>query len=131
MVVPGRDDDPAGGDDLLRAMPHDLPELVVECLVHLVEQKDVGVNLVRNGEPEPRAHALGVTEHWTVEVLAKWDQTVAQWKAADPGTPVVPAIHLVTVVAQGAAGSDGMWRRRESPEMIGSRIPSTMKLSGL
>ena len=46
------------------------------------------------------------------------DKTVAAWKAADPSTPVMPAIHLVTVVAQGAPGPDGMWRRREDPKMI-------------
>jgi hypothetical protein len=46
------------------------------------------------------------------------DKTVAMWEKADPSTPVMPAIHLVTVVAQGSAGSDGGWRRRETPEMI-------------
>jgi hypothetical protein len=47
-----------------------------------------------------------------------WDRTVREWTTADPSTPVVPAIHLVTVVAQGAPGSDGMWRRREDASMI-------------
>jgi hypothetical protein len=51
-------------------------------------------------------------------MLGMLDRTVAAWKAADPKTPIIPAIHLVTVVAQGAPGSDGMWRRRETPEMI-------------
>jgi hypothetical protein len=31
---------------------------------------------------------------------------------------VIPAIHLVTVVAQGAPGPDGGWRRRENPQTI-------------
>jgi hypothetical protein len=67
----------------------------------------------------PHSKKMGVIgEYPEQEMLSKWDQTVAQWKSADPSTPVVPAIHLVTVVAQGAAGPDGMWRRRESPEMI-------------
>ena len=51
-------------------------------------------------------------------MLGMLDRTVAAWKAADPTTPIIPAIHLVSVVAQGAPGSDGMWRRRETPEMI-------------
>jgi hypothetical protein len=51
-------------------------------------------------------------------MLGMLDRTVAQWKAADPATPIVPAIHLVAVVAQGAPGSDGMWRRREGAAMI-------------
>jgi hypothetical protein len=52
------------------------------------------------------------------QMLSMLDKTVQQWRAADPATPVIPAIHLVSVVAQGAAGPDGMWRRRESPQMI-------------
>jgi hypothetical protein len=51
-------------------------------------------------------------------MLAMLDRTVAAWKAADPKTPIIPAIHLVSVVAQGAPGSDKMWRRRETPQMI-------------
>ena len=51
-------------------------------------------------------------------MLAMLDRTVAAWKAADPKTPVIPAIHLVTVVAQGAPGPDGMWVRREDSSMI-------------
>ena len=39
-------------------------------------------------------------------------------RTADPSTPVIPAIHLVAVVAQGAPGPDGGWRRRESADMI-------------
>jgi hypothetical protein len=46
------------------------------------------------------------------------DDTVAMWRQADASTPVIPAIHLVTVVAQGSAGPDGQWRRRESPQTI-------------
>ena len=67
----------------------------------------------------PHSKKMGVIgEYPEQQMLGMLDRTVAQWKAADPATPVVPAIHLVTVVAQGAAGTDGKWRRRESPEMI-------------
>jgi hypothetical protein len=67
----------------------------------------------------PHSKKMGVIgEYPEQQMLGMLDRTVASWKAADPATPVVPAIHLVTVVAQGAPGSDGKWRRRESAEMI-------------
>jgi len=67
----------------------------------------------------PHSKKMGVIgEYPEQQMLGMWDKTVATWKAADPKTPVIPAIHLVTVVAQGAAGPDGMWRRREDSTMI-------------
>jgi hypothetical protein len=52
------------------------------------------------------------------QMLAKLDSTVAQWRAADPGTPVVPALHLIVSVAQGLPGKDGMYRQRSDPDLI-------------
>ena len=67
----------------------------------------------------PHSRKMGVLgEYPEQEMLSKLDQTVALWRAADPSTPVMPAIHLVTVVAQGSAGPDGGWRRRESAKTI-------------
>jgi len=67
----------------------------------------------------PHSKKMGVIgEYPEQQMLGMWDRTVAAWKAADPKTPVVPAIHLVTVVAQGAPGADGMWRRWEDSSMI-------------
>jgi hypothetical protein len=67
----------------------------------------------------PHSKKMGVIgEYPEQQMLGMLDKTVASWKAADPSTPVVPAIHLVTVVAQGSPGSDNKWRRRENPEMI-------------
>src|SRR5512146_1137520 len=67
----------------------------------------------------PHSKKMGVLgEYPEQEMLGMLDKTVAQWRAADPSTPVIPAIHLVTVVAQGAAGPDGGWRRRESSQTI-------------
>ena len=37
-------------------------------------------------------------------MLAKLDKEVAAWNKADPSTPVLPALHLIVVVAQGAPG---------------------------
>lgn len=67
----------------------------------------------------PHSKRMGVIgEYPEAQMLSMLDKTVASWKEADPGTPIVPAIHLVTVVAKGDPGPDGMWRRREVPSMI-------------
>ncbi len=67
----------------------------------------------------PHSKKMGVLgEYPEQQMLSMLDKTVQQWHTADPSTPVIPAIHLVTVVAQGAPGPDGMWRRRESPQVI-------------
>jgi hypothetical protein len=51
-------------------------------------------------------------------MLAKLDSTVALWRAADPATPVMPALHLIVSVAQGQPGKDGMYRQRSDPDLI-------------
>lgn len=67
----------------------------------------------------PHSKKMGVLgEYAPDQMLSMLDKTVAEWRKADPSTPVIPAIHLVTVVAQGAPGADGMWRRRENPQTI-------------
>ena len=67
----------------------------------------------------PHSKKMGVIgEYPEQQMLGMLDRTVASWKAADPKTPIIPAIHLVTVVAQGAPGKDGMWRRWEDSSMI-------------
>jgi hypothetical protein len=52
------------------------------------------------------------------QMLAKLDTVVGWWKAADPSTPVVPALHLIVSVAQGAPGKDSMYRQRSDPDLI-------------
>ncbi len=54
--------------------------------------------------------ALG--EYESDEMLRRLTAQVKEWETADPATPVVPALHYIAVVAQGSAGSDGMWRAR-------------------
>ncbi|KKS12025.1 MAG: hypothetical protein UU66_C0003G0014 [Parcubacteria group bacterium GW2011_GWB1_41_5] len=46
------------------------------------------------------------------EMLAKLNREVKKWEAADPKTPVVPALHYIAVVAQGSPGKDGQYRAR-------------------
>jgi hypothetical protein len=67
----------------------------------------------------PHSKRMGVLgEYPEQEMLSMLDNTVAMWRKADPSTPVIPAIHLVAVVAQGYAGPDGKWRLREGPDTI-------------
>ncbi|HVX40597.1 MAG TPA: hypothetical protein VHB25_13590 [Gemmatimonadaceae bacterium] len=67
----------------------------------------------------PHSKKMGVLgEYPPDQMLSMLDKTVAEWRKADPSTPVIPAIHLVTVVAQGSPGADGGWRRRENPQTI-------------
>jgi len=46
------------------------------------------------------------------EMFAKLDAEVKKWEAADPTTPVQPALHYIAVVAQGSPGEDGKYRSR-------------------
>ena len=52
------------------------------------------------------------------QMLAKLNEVVQQWEAADPDVPVQPALHYISVVAQGSPGRDGKYRLR----MDSSRI---------
>jgi hypothetical protein len=52
------------------------------------------------------------------EMLAKLDREVAAWNAADPSTPVQPALHLIAVVASDAPGPSGKYRTRMDSAMI-------------
>ncbi len=63
-----------------------------------------------------RMGALGEFE--PDDMLRRLDRDVQQWRDADPATPVLPALHLVAVVAQGSAGRDGRWRSRMDSTLI-------------
>jgi hypothetical protein len=67
----------------------------------------------------PLAKKMGVLGEYPVDVmLSKLDQTVAEWRRADPSLPIQPALHLIAVVAQGAPGRDGMYRLRMDTSLI-------------
>lgn len=46
------------------------------------------------------------------QMLEKLQDQAAQWSAADPETPVVPALHYIAVTAQGSPGKDNKYRLR-------------------
>jgi len=63
-----------------------------------------------------RMGALG--EYPKDDMLARLTREVLAWRRADPSTPVVPALHLIAVVAQGDSGKDGRYRLRHSDALI-------------
>jgi len=54
------------------------------------------------------------------EMWTKLDSEVNVWKAVDPSTPVIPALHYIAVVAQGMPGKDGKYRARMPESQIDS-----------
>jgi hypothetical protein len=52
------------------------------------------------------------------QMLAKLDGVVKEWEAADPETPVQPALHYISVVAQAGPGRDGKYRLRMDSSAI-------------
>ena len=52
------------------------------------------------------------------QMFRKFDGVLKEWQAADPSLPIQPALHSVTITAQGAAGSDGKYRLMNSKATI-------------
>lgn len=68
----------------------------------------------------PNSTRMGILGEIAPErMLAKLDGEIAAWRAADPHTPVIPALHMVAMVAQAEPGRDGHYRARMSDEAIG------------
>ena len=59
----------------------------------------------------PLSKRMGVLGQYPKdEMLSRFDRAVAAWNTADPAHPVLPALHMVSVVAQGDPGPSGMYR---------------------
>jgi hypothetical protein len=52
------------------------------------------------------------------EMLPKLERTAEEWARADPGRPVMPALHLIATVAQGKPGAGHKYRLRHSDRLI-------------
>jgi hypothetical protein len=52
------------------------------------------------------------------EMLPKLERTATEWAKADPGRPVMPALHLIATVAQGKPGPGEKYRLRHSDQLI-------------
>jgi hypothetical protein len=67
----------------------------------------------------PLSKKMGVLgEYSKDEMLAKLDHEVSRWAKADPSHPVIPALHLIVTVAQGAPGKNGLYRLQMRDSMV-------------
>ncbi|HEV7449556.1 MAG TPA: hypothetical protein VGP13_03420, partial [Candidatus Paceibacterota bacterium] len=64
-------------------------------------------------------------------VLAKLKSEVAGWEAADPTTPVIPAIEYIDVTAQGSPGKDGKYRLRMPDTQIDQALSYAKDVNGI
>ena len=67
----------------------------------------------------PKSTRMGILGELPPEqMLDRLQQVAAEWSAADPGTPAIPALHLIATVAHGAPGVDGLYRIRHGSDVI-------------
>ncbi len=70
-------------------------------------------------------------EYPEAEMLAKLEAEVKKWEAADPATPVIPALHYIAVVAQGAPGDSGKYRLRMPSSEIDKILAMAAKINAI
>ena len=70
-------------------------------------------------------------EYPTDQVLAMLASTTARWHAADPSTPVMPAIDYIAVTAQGSPGADGKYRLEMPDSQIDKAIAMAAQVHGI
>jgi hypothetical protein len=66
-----------------------------------------------------------------LQMMQKLASTTAQWQAADPSTPVIPALDYIAIVAQGSAGKDGKYRTRMPDSQIDQALALVAPIHGL
>ena len=64
-------------------------------------------------------------------VLERLRAEVAAWEAADPTTPVMPAIEYIDVTAQGSPGKDGKYRLRMPDTQVDKAIEYAREIDGI
>lgn len=64
-------------------------------------------------------------------VIGMLNGEVAKWEAADPATPVVPAIDYIAVTAQWNPGADGMYRFRMPASQIDRAVAMAERVDGI
>jgi hypothetical protein len=70
-------------------------------------------------------------EYDEATVIAKLNAAVAEWNAADPSTPVLPAIEYIDVTAQLSPGVDGKYRLRMPDSQIDKALELAKKVNGI
>ncbi|MBM3261302.1 hypothetical protein FJY93_02685 [Candidatus Kaiserbacteria bacterium] len=65
------------------------------------------------------------------EMLAKLRSEIARWEAADPSTPIMPAIDYIAITAQESAGKDGKYRLRMPDDQIDHALDLAREVDGI
>jgi hypothetical protein len=65
------------------------------------------------------------------EMLRRLREQVAEWERADPATPVIPALHMVAVVAQGEAGRSGHYRTISTDAVVQNVYDWAKEVNGI
>lgn len=65
------------------------------------------------------------------EMLSRLRRQADQWQQADPGTPVVPGLHLIAVVAQGDPGPSGKYRTQIRDAVVDSIHQMAKSINGI
>ncbi len=75
---------------------------------------------------------MGVLGEYATDVmLQKLNAEVENWKAADPSTPVIPAIHYIAITAQASPGADGKYRFRMPDDQIDHAVELAKQINGI
>ncbi len=78
------------------------------------------------------SRGMGILGEYPEDVmLKKLNNEVSNWQAADPATPVVPALHYISVVAQAGPGRDGKYRARMPDKEIEKVLAMAKKINGI
>jgi hypothetical protein len=64
-------------------------------------------------------------------MLAKLKSEKARWEAADPSTPVVPAIDYIALTAQGSPGKQGYYMLRMPDDQIDHALDLASQVNGI
>jgi len=76
--------------------------------------------------------AMGALEQYPPEeMIPRLLAAAAEWRAADPETPVIPAIHYIAMVAQAGAGADGKYRAGMPDDQIEKALELADEIHGL
>ncbi|MBU6371016.1 MAG: hypothetical protein KGH93_02170 [Patescibacteria group bacterium] len=79
-----------------------------------------------------RSKGMGVLgEYPTSTMIAMLESEVAKWNAADPETPVLPAIQEIAITAQGYPGPDKKYRARMPDSDIEEAIDLAKAVNGI
>jgi hypothetical protein len=70
-------------------------------------------------------------EYPTEQMLQMLRKEAERWTLADPGTPVIPAIHYIAATAQGSPGEDGKYRLRMPADQIQKAIDLANEIHGI